>query len=60
MNWEKCISALVFILENPFAEKGYQNLLDYYKANNLTHQAESVEYLIKNKFNDNDTNTSQK
>lgn len=60
MNWEKCISALVAILENPFAEKGYEDLKKYYESNNLKNESAAVDYLIKNKFNDNHSNTSEK
>ena len=60
MNWEKCISALVSILENPLAEKGYEDLKKYYESNDLKNESAALDYLIKNKFNDNYSNTSEK
>lgn len=61
MKWEKCISALVSILENPFIENGYQELKKYYDANNMKHEADCIKYLINNKFNNaDDSNFSKK
>jgi hypothetical protein len=59
-NWEKCIKALSYILENPFVEKGYEDLKKYYISNNLNQEAEVIDQLIKIKFkNANDTNNNK-
>lgn len=61
MNWEKSISALISILENPLVEKGYKELKRYYEANNLNYESECIEYLINKKFkNAHNSNTSKK
>lgn len=49
-NWEKCIKALSYIVENPFVEKGYEDLKKYYISNNLNYEAEVIDQLIKIKF----------
>ena len=60
-NWEKCIKALSYILENPFTEKGYEDLKIYYKSNNMNYEVEVIDQLIKVKFkNDNNTNSDEK
>ena len=46
-NWEKCIKALSYIVENPFTEKGYEDLRKYYISNNLNYEAEIIDQLIK-------------
>jgi hypothetical protein len=57
MKWEKCIISLVNILENPDFESGYSMLKKYYESNNMQYEAECIDYLIKEKFkNDNSTN----
>ena len=59
-NWENCIKALSYIVENPFAEKGYEDLRKYYISNNLNYEAEIIDQLIKIKFkNVNDTNNNK-
>lgn len=59
-NWEKCISALSFILENPFVEKGYEDLLKYYKSNNMQYESEVINQLLIKKFkNDNSDNNKK-
>jgi hypothetical protein len=61
MKWEKCVEALISILENPFLENGYKELKDYYESNNMKYESSCVEYLIINKFkNVDDPNFSKK
>lgn len=61
MKWEKSINALVEILDNPFIEKGYQKLKEYYEKNNMKYESESIEYLINIKFkNANNSNITEK
>ena len=57
MKWEKCLISLVGILEDPDIEINYNQLKKYYESNNMKYEAECIEYLIKEKFkNDNNTN----
>lgn len=59
-NWEKCLKALYFIIENPFAEKGYKDLSEYYRDNQMHYQEEIINNLIICKFkNDNNTNINK-
>ena len=61
MKWEKSIIALVSILENPLVESGYKQLKNFYDANNLEHESNCIDYLIKIKFkNDKNSNISEK
>jgi hypothetical protein len=61
VKWNESIHALVSIIENPNIELGYRNLLRYYVDNNMEYEKDCVDFLIKNKFtNDNNTNTSKK
>jgi hypothetical protein len=62
MKWQKSIEILVSILENPHIEAGYRDLKKYYESNNLSKEAECIQFLINNKFskNANNSNTSQK
>jgi|LakMenE18May11ns_1017448.scaffolds.fasta_scaffold9510799_2 hypothetical protein len=58
-NWEKCIKALLLIIENPVAEKGYKDLINYYENNKMHNQSKIIKELINTKFkNDNDTNNN--
>ena len=50
MDWSVAIRAFVSILERPTSEKGYRELRDYYRNCNMLHEAESLDYLIQEKF----------
>lgn len=60
INWDKAISAFKLILEHPSAEKGYKNLSDFYIKNKMQLNAEAINFLIKEKFDDNNSNISKK
>ena len=60
-NWEKCTKALYFIVENPNMEKGYKQLSEYYKINNMNYEKDVIDSLILYKFkNVNNTNYNEK
>jgi hypothetical protein len=60
-NWEKCTKALYFIVENPFIEKGYKELSEYFRLNSMFYEKEVIDYLILSKFkNVNNTNIDEK
>ena len=50
MRESAAIHALVAILENPWAEKTYRQLRDFYSTAGLEHEATSIDYLIEKKF----------
>lgn len=57
MNVLKIITELI---ENPFSKKSYRDLKIYYKSIGMLHEAEALNLLIKQKFNDaNDTSSDQ-
>lgn len=58
--YEGVLSALLFIMENPFAEKGYEDLKRHYSALGMTREAEAIEFLLSEKSNANSTNSCQK
>lgn len=60
IDWNKGFSALNLILEHPSAEKGYKDLSFFYLSNKMQQNAEAINFLIKEKFNDNDSNISKK
>lgn len=53
IEWNKCITALALIMESPEAEKGYEDLREYFRSNELVNEAEAVDFLLKEKFHDN-------
>lgn len=54
-------SMMFFILDNPFIEKSYQKLYEYYLNNKMNYEADCLFYLINNKFtNANNSDTSKK
>ena len=54
-------SMMFFILDNPFIEKSYQKLYEYYLNNKMNYEADCLFYLIKNKFtNANNSDISKK
>lgn len=54
-------SMMFFILDNPFIEKNYQKLYEYYLNNKMNYEADCLSYLINNKFtNANNSDTSKK
>lgn len=61
MKWEKSIFALNSILENPFIQTGYKELIKYYDSNKMNYEKECIEFLLKKKFeNDNNSNINKK
>jgi len=50
INQVAAIHALVLILEQPFAKKGYKELSKYYKDIGMNHESNSIDDLIKKKF----------
>jgi hypothetical protein len=44
------ISALGFILENPFSERGYDLLRDFYRSCAMSEEEDAVAFLIKERF----------
>jgi hypothetical protein len=56
ISWEDSIRALVLILENPWAQKGYEDLEKYFKSNNMDSESEAINFLLREKFNAHDTN----
>jgi len=60
MKWEKSIFALNSILENPFVQTGYKELIKYYESNEMQYEKECLDFLLKLKFeNDNDSNNNK-
>lgn len=43
---------LVGILENPFSPRYYKEMMVYYKEKGMTHEAEALQYLLKQKFHE--------
>jgi hypothetical protein len=60
LDWDFCIKALISILDKPSAEKGYQDLKDYYLSNDMEENASAIDFLLKNKFNGNVTDINKK
>jgi hypothetical protein len=58
-NYEAIFSSLLFILENPFAEKGYEDLKSHYLAMGMEKEAEAMELILREKFNADSTNSNQ-
>lgn len=56
MNWERCAAALVSIVENPFAERGYEELRRCYSEGGAKDREEAVDFLIREKFHADDSN----
>lgn len=56
------IIAFASILENPFIEKGYKELVKVYEKNKKNQEADDIKFLIQNKFNyeTNNSNSSKK
>jgi len=59
IDWDKAFSAFKLILEYPSAEKGYKDLCNFYNKNKMQKNAEAINFLIKEKFNDNDSDISK-
>lgn len=51
------MEAIKMIIENPFAERGYEMLKNFYMKNGMKHQGSAVDFLIEQKFNDHGSNT---
>jgi hypothetical protein len=48
------------IQKNPLNKAIYWKLIDFYKSAGMRNESAAFEYLIKNKFNDNSTDTDKK
>jgi len=48
------------IQKNPLNKAIYWKLIDVYKSLGMNNESAAFEYLIKNKFNDNNTNIDKK
>jgi len=57
MTTSPLIAALLCILENPWTEKGYKDLKFQYEVQGRTHEAESIQALIDQKFSHVDDST---
>jgi hypothetical protein len=57
MTTSPLIAALLSILENPRAEKGYKELKFQYESQGLTGEAEAIQALIDHKFSHVDDST---
>lgn len=55
MNWASCLEALVSIIENPSAERGYERLRSFYEKTGMPDQMDALEFLIGNKFHADDS-----
>lgn len=59
IKWEEGIRSLILIMESPNAEKGYEDFKKYLISNNMTNEASALDYLIREKFCDQSSNTNQ-
>lgn len=53
------METLVEIVEAPSAERAYHDLKKHYVNNEMTEEAQAVDFLIKQKFNVNNSNTDK-
>ncbi len=54
IDWNECAAALVLILERPLAERGYSELVKFYEKYGMSENMETIQFLIKRIFHDND------
>lgn len=59
VNWDDCIKALISIVDRPNMEKGYQDLKKYYLSNSMKDEGYAIDFLLKQKFNANSSDTNQ-
>jgi DNA-binding SARP family transcriptional activator len=59
VNWGRSIEALAMILERPFAERGYEQLMRYYEQAGMSGEAEAVGFLIKERFHADGSDASE-
>jgi len=57
---DDCLSSLLSIIDNPSAEGGYFRLQRCYESRGMHEEAESMAFLIAEKFNANSSNTAEK
>lgn len=50
VDWGAALSALTMILENPFAERGYEILKGRYEECGMLEEAEALGFLMKERF----------
>lgn len=55
IDWDACAEALSLIMERPGAERGYSELRDFYEKFGMLQNMETIDFLIKNAFHDNDS-----
>jgi hypothetical protein len=58
MTTSPLITALLCILENPWAEKGYKDLKFQYEIQGRVQEAEAIQVLIEHKFSHVDDSTN--
>lgn len=56
-DWKGCMEAILMVMENPFAERGYRLLKDAYIQNGMTEQGSAIDFLIGQKFHDHGSNS---
>jgi hypothetical protein len=54
LDWGECAKALSLIFELPSAERGYSELLRFYEKYGMSDNMETIQFLIKKTFHDND------
>jgi hypothetical protein len=59
LDWREAFLAFDLILERPFIEKGYKDLSKFYLNNKMKDNADAIDFLIKEKFNANSSNTDE-
>ena len=59
--WSKALNAILFILENPWSQKAYNDLKIQYETLGMTSEATALQHLIEKKFaNVTDDSTANK
>lgn len=59
VDWNECAAALVLILERPLAERGYSELVRFYEKYGMSENMETIQFLTKKVFNDNDSDIGE-
>ena len=59
IDWSECAAALVLILERPLAERGYSELVKFYEKYGMSENMETIQFLIKRIFHDNDSDIGE-
>jgi hypothetical protein len=59
MTWEDAINALVTVIENPRAKKGYEGLRKYYESIGKSEYADAIKHLMEKRFGTEDTTSGE-